>query len=101
MSFVPPDFGGFLSVWDPRGPRALVVRYGKGQPQEGLHLTPLNLLQLRAQLDGLIEQGERLGHITEEHHRQSEQLPPVETPAEDFEKNTPPRSRVDEIAGPD
>lgn len=101
MSFVPDDFGGFVCGWHPDGSRAIVVRYGEGKPQEGLRLTPLNLLQLRSQLDGLIKQGERAGHITAEHRRQSALLPSIETTAAEMASKTMPRSEVDEIAGPD
>jgi hypothetical protein len=101
MSFLPPDFGGFLSVWDPDPDyiHALVVRYGHGEVQEGLHLTPLNLLQLRAQLDSLIAQGEVEGFITDEHHHQSQALPVIVAPADEVANLTPTRDDVDEITG--
>ena len=101
MSFVPPDFGGFLAVWDPRDPHALVVRYGKGKPVEGLTLTPLNLLQLRGQLDLLIEQGVKAGYITDKHYSQSEQLPPLSGTVDEVIEKLPPRAHVDRIAGTD
>lgn len=101
MSFVPSDFGGFVCGWHPDGSRAIVVRYGEGKPQEGLRLTPLNLLQLREALDGLIEQGEREGHITAEHRCQARQMPRIETPAQDMAERVLPRSEVDRIAGED
>lgn len=94
MGIVPPDFGGLVSYW--LGDRAYLVRYGKGEPIEGIQFTPLNLLQARKQLDALIEQGEASGQITDEHRRQSEQLP-----VSQGLDNVMPRDQVDKIAGPE
>lgn len=94
MTIVPPDFGGLLSYW--LGHRAYLVRYGQGRPIEGIQFTPLNLLQARKQLDELIKQGEASGEITDEHRRQSEQLPVTEG----LDKIMP-RDQVDRIAGPE
>lgn len=91
---VPPDFGGFLAYW--LGDRAVLSRYGHGKAIEGVTMTPLNLLQARKMLDELIEQGEVSGRITDEHRRQSGQLPPTEGL-----DSIMPRERVDEIAGPE
>jgi hypothetical protein len=89
---IPPDFGGFLGYWIED--HAMLVRYGKGKPIEGVSMTPLNLLQARKTLDALIAQGDSVGHITEEHRHQAAQLPSVEGLDEII-----PRSKVDEIAG--
>lgn len=91
---VPPDFGGFVGYWL-RG-RAVLSRYGHGQPVEGVTMTPLNLLQARKILDELVAQGEACGAITDEHRRQAGQL--RVTKGLD---TIMPRDRVDEIAGPD
>jgi hypothetical protein len=91
---IPSDFGGFVGAW--QDGRALLVRYGKGRPVEALTMTPLNLLQAHKTLGALIDQGQREGHITAEHQRQSEQLPHAQGV-----ENLPPRERVDDVAGPD
>lgn len=94
MSEIPADFGGFIGYW--LDGHAYLVRYGRGKPIEGVQMTPLNALQARKLLDGLIETGVRDGLITDEHVRQSGQLPRTEG-VDDI----PPRADVDRIAGPD
>lgn len=91
---VPPDFGGLLSYWHDGA--CYLVRYGKGRPLEGIGLTPLNALQAHKTLGQMIEIGKQEGIITDEHLRQSEQLPVA--PGLD---NVMPRDQVDKIAGPD
>lgn len=91
---VPPDFGGLVSYW--YGGHCYLVRYGKGLPREGIGLTPLNTLQAHKTLGQMIEVGKAEGFITDEHVRQSEQLPTKEG-LDDIM----PREQVDEIAGPD
>lgn len=92
---VPANFGGLIAYWYNR--HVYLVRYGYGEPVEGIGLTALNALQAVKTLGGIIEEGKRLGYVTEEHERQSEQLPT--TPTRDF-SNVKPRSEVDDIAGP-
>jgi hypothetical protein len=94
MSEIPDDFGGFIGYW--LDGHAHLVRYGQGKPIEGVSMTPLNALQARKLLDGLIETGVRDGQITDEHVEQSRQLPRTEGL-----DDVPPRSEVDKIAGPD
>lgn len=94
MANVPPDFGGFLGYWFEG--KAVLSRYGRGKPVEGVVMTPLNLLQARKIIDDLIDQGMESGKLTNEHFLQSEQL----EVARGLE-NIMPRDQVDEIAGPD
>lgn len=92
MSSVPDDFGGMIGYW--LGGRAYLVRYGRGAPIEGVQMTPLNLLQARKLLGDLIEIGEKDDTITDEHRRQSSQLPTSRGL-----EGTMPRDEVDRIAG--
>lgn len=94
MTDVPPNFGGFVALW--RDGKLYLMRYGRGQVQEAMQFTPLNLLQVRKTLDQMIAQGIEEGVITEEHQRQSALLPSTR----DLEKLVP-RERVDRIAGSD
>lgn len=89
---VPADFGGFLGYW--RDGKAYLIRYGEGQPVEGVQMTPLNVLQAHKTLGALIEQGEAEGHIADEHLPQSAELP-VGRGLEDIAE----RDRVDAVTG--
>lgn len=91
MAEMPANFGGFVGFW--KDDRAILVRYGEGKPQEGVRMTPLNILQVEKLVADLIQQGEAEGTITEEHRRQSEGLP---TSRGD---DMMPRDEVDKIAG--
>lgn len=95
MSGIGKDFGGFAAFW--RGDRGFIFRLAHGEPVpgEGLQLSPLNALQARKTLDALIEDGKRKGLITDEHVRQSWQMPAAPMAEQG------PRSEVDRIAGPD
>lgn len=95
MPDLPPDFGGFIAGWEALEPRAFLVRCGQGKPIEGVALTPLNILQAHKTLGALIDEGRERGFITDEHVRQSEQLPHARGL-----DNVMPRENVDEIAGP-
>lgn len=94
MADIPPDFGGFLAFWE-RG-KAFLCRYGRGQLQEAMQFTPLNLLQAHKTLGQVIEQGVRDGMISEEHLRQSNLLPST-----DELHKVIPREQADRIAGSD
>lgn len=91
---VPPDFGGLIGYWV--GYKAVVGRYGEGEPVEGIVFTPLNLLQVRKLIETLIEEGVADGRITAEHLRQSEELPMTPKGEQPM-----PRDEVDRIAGND
>lgn len=97
------DFGGLVGFWKeedwddggPGGYRAMLARVGHGELQgHPFGLTPLNVLQCRKLLDGLIEMGIEKGYITEAHQRAADQLPRT-TAGED----PMPREQVNRIAG--
>lgn len=73
---IPESFGGLLGAWVDDD-HALIARVGYGRIQEAMMLTPLNALQLRRNMDELISRGKADGRITDEHERQSAELPPM------------------------
>lgn len=81
MDGIPSDFGGLLAAWThPR--RALIARFGHGEYQEGIHLTPLNVLQLQKTVEHLVDKGMREGHITDEDVAQADALGAPRPPAD-------------------
>lgn len=74
------DFGGLVGGWLTHE-HSFIAHVAYGRITEVMRLTPLNTLQLRANVDELIRRGKAEGYITEEHVRESISLPPM-PPAE-------------------
>jgi hypothetical protein len=85
---IPPEFGGLVGAWLDDD-HAMVLRVGHGRIIEGIQLTPLNALQMRQNLDELIRRGKSEGKITEEHERQSRELPPM--PPSEYDPDYAPK----------
>lgn len=85
---IPEGFGGLIGAWlDDE--HAIVMRVGHGRIVEGIQLTPLNALQMRRNVDELIRRGKAEGKITEEHERESAELPVM--PAAEYHPDYAPR----------
>jgi hypothetical protein len=72
---IPEEFGGLVGAWVED--YAVALRVGHGRIVESMRFTPLNLLQMRQNLDELIRRGKAEGRITEELEREAKQLPPM------------------------
>jgi hypothetical protein len=82
------DFGGLVAGWlTPE--HSFVAHVAHGRITEVMRLTPLNTLQLRANVDELIRRGKAEGYITEEHVRESLELPPM--PAAEYHPDYAPK----------
>lgn len=95
MPELPPDFGGIVGGWAEDGSRAFLMRYGHGELQSAMRLTPINLLAAAQTISALLAEGRAAGHVTDEHLRLADQFPT--RPLADV----PPREVVDDILGPD
>lgn len=85
---IPEEFGGLVGAWlDDE--HAMVLRVGHGRIVEGMQLTPLNALQMLQNLKELIRVGKAEGKITDEHVRQSLELPPI--PPSEYHPDYAPR----------
>lgn len=82
------EFGGLVGGWL-TGEHSFVAHVAHGRITDVIRLTPLNTLQLRANVDELIRRGRAEGYITDQHEREAAELPPM--PPAEYDPDYAPR----------